>query len=248
MYVWERIGENTLSAILHSTWERGRVNLIFSPNLAGDVNKVMKHLPSPYVLCNPCYSWWCYGQILAISPQAMYVWERIGENTLSAILHSTWERGRVNLILSLNLAGDVNKVMKHFPSPCVLCNPCYSWWCYGQNLAIAPWAMYIWERIGENTLSTILHSTWERGRVNLIFSLNLAGDVNKVMKHFPSPCVLCNPCYSWWCYGQNLAIAPRAMYVWERIGENTLSAILHSTWERGRVNLILSLNLAGDVN
>ena len=138
--------------------------------------------------------------------------------------------------------------MKHFPSTCVLCKPCYSKWCYGQKLAIAPRGQCMYGRIGKNTLSTILHNTWERERVNLIFSLNLAGDVNKVMKHFPSPCVLCNPCYSWWCYGQILAISPRAMYVWERIGENTLSAILHSTWERGRVNLILSLNLAGDAN
>ena len=29
--VWERIGEKTLNTILHTSWERGRVNLIFSP-------------------------------------------------------------------------------------------------------------------------------------------------------------------------------------------------------------------------
>ena len=35
----------------------------------------------------------------------------------------------------------------------------------------------VWERIGEKTLSTILHSLWERGRVNLIFSTNTGRDV-----------------------------------------------------------------------
>ena len=35
--VWERIGEETLHTILHTSWERGRVNLIFSPHLAEDV-------------------------------------------------------------------------------------------------------------------------------------------------------------------------------------------------------------------
>ena len=29
---------------------------------------------------------------------------------------------------------------------------------------------------------------------------------------FLSLCVLCNPCYSRWCYGQILAIAPQSMY------------------------------------
>ena len=36
------------------------------------------------------------------------------------------------------------------------------------------------------------------------------------MGHVPSLCVLCSPCYSRWCYGQFLAIAPlQLMY-----GEN----------------------------
>ena len=35
---WERIGGITLSNILHSSWERGRVNLIFSPNTGWDVS------------------------------------------------------------------------------------------------------------------------------------------------------------------------------------------------------------------
>ena len=30
---WERIGGITLSNIFHSSWERGRVNLLFSPNI-----------------------------------------------------------------------------------------------------------------------------------------------------------------------------------------------------------------------
>ena len=108
--------------------------------------------------------------------------------------------------------------MKHFPSLCVPCNPCYSRWCYGQILAIAPLTVNVWERIGEKALCTFLHSSWERGRVNLIFSSNLAGDVSLAMKHFPSLCVPCNPCYSRWCYGQILAIAPLTVNVWERIG------------------------------
>ena len=36
--VWERIGEKTLSNILHISWERGRVNLIFLPNIGWDVS------------------------------------------------------------------------------------------------------------------------------------------------------------------------------------------------------------------
>ena len=36
--VWERIGEkNTLCHLAYSMWERGRVNLIFSPNPGWDV-------------------------------------------------------------------------------------------------------------------------------------------------------------------------------------------------------------------
>ena len=36
--VWERIGEKTLSTILHSSWERGHVNLIISPITGWDVS------------------------------------------------------------------------------------------------------------------------------------------------------------------------------------------------------------------
>ena len=53
--------------------------------------------------------------------------------------------------------------------------------------------------MGENrriTLSTTLHTSWERGRVDLIFSTNITGDVCQVMGHVPYLCVLCNPCYS----------------------------------------------------
>ena len=32
------MGEKTLSTFLNSSWESGRVNLIFSPDLAEDVN------------------------------------------------------------------------------------------------------------------------------------------------------------------------------------------------------------------
>ena len=39
-------------------------------------------------------------------------------------------------------------------------------------------SMYVWESIGEKTLSTFLHSSWGRGRVNVIFQADLVGDVN----------------------------------------------------------------------
>ena len=69
----EKNRRKTLSTTLHILWERGCVNLIFSPNPGLDVSKVMGHVPSLYVLCNSCYLRWCYGQILAIAPlQSMY--------------------------------------------------------------------------------------------------------------------------------------------------------------------------------
>ena len=48
----------------------------------------MGHVPSLCVLCNPCYSRWCYGQILAIAPlQSMYGREeRIGEKYLAQLV------------------------------------------------------------------------------------------------------------------------------------------------------------------
>ena len=71
--VWEIIGEKILSTILHSTWERGRVNLIFTPRLGWDVSKVMGHVS--LCVCDSCYSSLrlCYSQIMAIAPlQSMY--------------------------------------------------------------------------------------------------------------------------------------------------------------------------------
>ena len=49
------------------------------------------------------------------------------------------------------------------------------------------------------------------------------------MGHVPSLCVLCSPCYSRWCYGQILAIAPLTVTiinVWERIGEKHLAQLV----------------------
>ena len=49
----------------------------------------MGHVPSLCVLCSPCYSRWCYGQILAIAPQTtvtINVWERIGEKHLAQLV------------------------------------------------------------------------------------------------------------------------------------------------------------------
>ena len=42
----------------------------------------------------------------------------------------------------------------------------------------AEYIFYIWESIGEKTLSTFLHSSWGRGRVNFIFQTELVGGVN----------------------------------------------------------------------
>ena len=47
------------------------------------------------------------------------------------------------------------------------------------------------------------------------------------MGHVPSLCVLCSPCYSRWCYGQILAIAPvTTINAWERIGEKHLAQLV----------------------
>ena len=42
----------------------------------------MGHIPSLYVLCNPCYSRWSYGQILT----TINVWERIGKKRLAQLV------------------------------------------------------------------------------------------------------------------------------------------------------------------
>ena len=196
----------------------------------------MGRVPSLCVLCSPCYSRWCYGQILAIAPlQLMY-----GREQEKNTWHSSWERGRVNLIFSPNTGWDVSYVMGHVPSLCVLCSPCYSRWCYGQILAIAPLQLMYGREQEKNTW----HSSWERGRVNLIFSPNTGWDVSYVMGHVPSLCVLCSPCYSRWYYGQILAIAPLQLMYGREQEKNTW----HSSWERGRVNLIFSPNKYRDVS
>ena len=93
--------------------------------------------------------------------------------------------------------------MGHVPFLCMLCNN-------------------VWERIGEKTLSTILHSSWERGRVNLIFSpITYMLDVS--LSHGTCPISLCA---LYQCMGKNR--------------RKTLSTILHTSWERGHVNLIFS--------
>ena len=53
------------------------------------------------------------------------VWKSIGEKMLSTFLYSSRERGRVNLILLPELAGDMNYLMKQFPSLCVARNHSY---------------------------------------------------------------------------------------------------------------------------
>ena len=65
--------------------------------------------------------------------------------------------------------------MGHVPSLCVLCSPCYSRWCYGQILAIAPLTtINVWERIGEKHLAQLVGE----GGVNLIFLPNTDWDVS----------------------------------------------------------------------
>ena len=46
----------------------------------------MEHVSSLCVLCNPCYSRWCYGQILANCTTTKNVWERIGEKYLAQLV------------------------------------------------------------------------------------------------------------------------------------------------------------------
>ena len=61
----------TLSTFLYITWERGRVNLIISPDLAGDMDYLMKQFPSLYVARNHSYIRRCL--------TFFNVWESIGE-------------------------------------------------------------------------------------------------------------------------------------------------------------------------
>ena len=96
----------------------------------------------------------------------------------STILHSlsSRERGHVNLIFSPNLAGGVNyKLSNTHPFECFVTLvieggamakfwPLHHSQCMGEN--------------SENTLSTILYSLWQTERVNQIFPLHLAGDVD----------------------------------------------------------------------
>ena len=46
----------------------------------------MEHVPSLCMLCSPCYSRWCYGQILAICTTTINVWEKIGEKHLAHLV------------------------------------------------------------------------------------------------------------------------------------------------------------------
>ena len=69
--------------------------------------------------------------------------------------------------------------MGHVPSLCGLCNSILLFkvvlW---PNFGHCTTTVNVWERIGEKALSTILHSLWERGRPNLIFSPNLGLEVS----------------------------------------------------------------------
>ena len=39
--------------------QSGRVNLMFSPDIADGTNEMLKQLPPSYVICNLSYIWWC---------------------------------------------------------------------------------------------------------------------------------------------------------------------------------------------
>ena len=64
--------------------------------------------------------------------------------------------------------------MSHVSSLSVVCNPC------NQSGSMAKfWPLHHYSQcMGEYTLSTTLHISWERGRVNPIFSTRIAKDAS----------------------------------------------------------------------
>ena len=96
-------------------------------------------------------------------------------NTLSTTLHISWERGRVNPILSTIIFLFILLNMSHL-----------SVWFVTlviQSGAMAKfWPLHHYSQCmgekGRNTLSTALHISWERGRVNPIFSTIIAKDAS----------------------------------------------------------------------
>ena len=49
-----------LSTIFHNSWLSGRVNLIFSPDIADGMNEMLKQLPPLYVASSLSYIRWCF--------------------------------------------------------------------------------------------------------------------------------------------------------------------------------------------
>ena len=62
--VWARIGEKHLAPSCIACGRGGVSTRYFHQIWLG-----IEHLPSLCVLCSPCYSRWCHGQILAIPPR-----------------------------------------------------------------------------------------------------------------------------------------------------------------------------------
>ena len=94
--------------------------------------------------------------------------------------------------------------MRHVPSLCVLCSPCYSKWCYGQILAIAP----LQKCMGENSRKTLSTARGRGGVSTWYFHQMVVGMWAKLwgVSHlFVCFVALVIPK---WCYGQILAIAP----------------------------------------
>ena len=84
----------------------------------------------------------------------------------------------------------------------------------------------VWERIGEKHLAQLVGEG--ACQPDVLTRYRLGCELSYIiMGHVPSLCVLCSPCYSRWCYGQILAIAPlTTINVWERIGEKHLAQLV----------------------
>ena len=101
-------------------------------------------------------------------------------NTVSTFLHRLWELGCVNLILLLDLAGDVAYLMKNF----------HFFVFYNVARKLHSEVLNDFQCMGEcrrkASSSTFLHSSWQRECANLIMLPNLAGDMNYKAYRKPS--------------------------------------------------------------
>ena len=90
-----------LGTIFHNLWQSGRVNLIFSPDIADGMTEMLKQLLPSFVTCNLSYIRWC---LIFFS-----IYGKIWENkTLSTIFHNSWKCAHLNLIFSPHIADGMN--------------------------------------------------------------------------------------------------------------------------------------------